>query len=231
MPEAALREQSRKSAKSVRILVADDHDVVRRGVRSLLDIHPGWKVCGEAGSGQDAIAKARELKPNVVVLDANLPDRSGIEVLSEIRQALPQTEVLILTMDPSPGLMRELLLGGARGYVFKSDLGSELVAAVQALSHHRQFFTSEVSQKIYRDYFRQRVDPRGAAGLTGRQRQVVRLLAEGKTNKEVAGALHISVKTAEKHRSNIMTRLKLKSFSELVRFAVREGMVSDGLHM
>lgn len=227
MVEAALREQGRKSGKNVRILVADDHDVVRRGVRSLLEIHPGWKVCGEAANGREAIAKARELKPDVVVLDANLPDRSGAEVLRESRQALPETEFLILTMDPSPTLMRELLLAGARGYVFKSDLGSDLVTAVEALSHHRQFFTSEVSQAIYRDYFRPRAGPRSSEVLTGRQQEVVRLLAEGKTNKEVAVALRISVKTAEKHRSNIMTRLKLKSFSELVRYAVREGMVSE----
>jgi DNA-binding NarL/FixJ family response regulator len=227
MQEAALRETRPKSGKNVRILVADDHDVVRRGVRSLLEIRPGWKVCAEAASGREAIAKTRQLKPDVVVLDANLPDCSGAEVLREIRQSLPETEVLILTMDQSPSLMRELLRAGARGYVFKSDVGSDLVTAVEALSHHRQFFTSEVSQTIYQDYFSGRADTGGSEGLTGRQQEVVRLLAEGKTNKEVASALRISVKTAEKHRSNIMTRLKLKSFSELVRYAVREGIISQ----
>jgi DNA-binding NarL/FixJ family response regulator len=225
MLQAALQSQGRKSVKNVRILVADDHDVVRRGVRSLLEIHPGWKVCGEAAKGREAIAKVRELKPDLVVLDANLPDCSGTEVLREIRQSLPSIEVLVLTMDQSPSLMRELLLAGARGYVFKSDLGSDLVAAVAALSNHRQFFTSEVSEAIYQDYFRSRTVLANSGGLTGRQRQVVRLLAEGKTNKEVAAALRISVKTAEKHRSNIMNRLKLSSFSELVRYAVREGIV------
>src|ERR1700752_4724122 len=189
MPEAALRETRSKPSKSVRILVADDHDVVRRGVRTLLEIRPGWKVCAEAANGREAIAKARQLKPDVVVLDATLPDCSGTEVLREIRQALPDTEVLILTMDQSPGLMRELLRAGARGYVFKSDVGSDLVTAVEALSQHRQFFTSEVSQTIYHDYFSGQAEAGGSEGLTGRQQEVVRLLAEGKTNKEVASAL------------------------------------------
>jgi DNA-binding NarL/FixJ family response regulator len=225
MPETEVRESRLKPTRSVRILVADDHDVVRRGVRTLLETRPGWKVCGEAANGREAIAKARQLKPDVVVLDATLPDCSGAEVLRDIRQSAPEAEVLILTMDQSPGLMRELLRAGARGYVFKSDLGSDLVTAVDALSNHRQFFTAEVSQTIYHDYFAGQAEAPSSEGLTPRQREVVRLLAEGKTNKEVAAALRISVKTAEKHRSNIMTRLKLKSFSELVRYAVREEII------
>ena len=225
MPESAAREVRSKAGRVVRILVADDHDVVRRGVRTLLETRPSWKVCGEAANGREAIAKARQLKPDVVVLDATLPDCSGAEVLRDIRQAVPEAEVLVLTMDQSPGLMRELLRAGARGYVFKSDVGADLVTAVDALSHHRQFFTAEVSQAIYHDYFSGQAETGTTEGLTPRQQEVVRLLAEGKTNKEVATALRISVKTAEKHRSNIMTRLKLKSFSELVRYAVREGII------
>ncbi len=211
----------------VRILVADDHDVVRVGVRTLLGERPGWEVCGEATSGQDALEKAKRLKPNVVVLDANMPGPPGAEVTQQIMNAVPGCEVVILTVDESPELMRNILQSGARGYVFKSDLSTDLVSAVEALSEHGSFFTSKVAQMMYQDYVKRKT--RGGEAdqrpLTGRQREVLRLLAEGKSNKEVASALGISVKTAETHRAKIMRNLGLASFSELVRYAVRSGMV------
>jgi DNA-binding NarL/FixJ family response regulator len=214
--------------KKVRILVADDHDVVRVGARALLERRPHWEVCGEAVTGQDAVEKAKRLRPDVLVLDANLPELPGLEATRRILRALPSTEVLVLTMDESPEVMRDLLQAGAHGYVFKSDLSVDLVSAVEALSHHQLFFTSKVAQMMYHEYVKRKVspeEPESRRPLTARQREVLRLLAQGKSNKEVASTLGISVKTAETHRATIMRNLLLGSFSELVRYAVRHGVI------
>lgn len=224
--EATLQARDIRGDK-LRILVADDHDVVRRGLRVLLEGQPGWEVCGEAVTGREALDRVRRLKPDVVVLDVNLPEMSGLEVAREIVRSLPQTEVLILTMDESPQMMRDLLRAGVRGYVFKSDVGGDLLHAVEALGKHQHFFTSKVAEMMYQDYVKSPSPAGSGENLTARQHEVIRLLALGKTNKEVASALGISVKTAEAHRKNIMSRLKLKAFSELVRYAVREGII-DG---
>ena len=214
--------------KRVRILIADDHDVIRLGVKTLLEQRPDWEVCGEAVTGHDAVEKAKRLKPDIVVLDANMPELPGADATREIMKALPGTEVVVLTVDESPELMRDLLQAGAHGYVFKSDLSADLVTAVQALSQHGQFFTSKVAQMMYQEYVGRKTSPQEAEPrrpLTGRQRQVLRLLAEGKSNKEVAATLGISVKTAETHRAKIMRNLQMGSFSELIRYAVRHGLV------
>jgi DNA-binding NarL/FixJ family response regulator len=215
--------------KTIRILIADDHDIVRQGLRSLLESHKAWTICGEAATGAETIEKSKRLKPDVVILDVNMPKANGAEVTREIRQALPDTEVLVLTMDESPQVMHDLLLAGARGYVFKSDVGKDITKAVEMLSRHEHFFTSQVADVMYRTYIasgdNQRAQVRSP--LTTRQKEVVRLLAEGKSNKEAAAALNISVKTVETHRHQIMRRLHMNSFSELVRYAVREGLVSQ----
>jgi DNA-binding NarL/FixJ family response regulator len=222
--EATLQARDSRADK-LRILVADDHDVVRRGLRALLEGQAGWEVCGEAATGREALDRLRRLKPDVMVLDLNLPELSGLDVAREVVRASPQTEVLILTMDESPQMMRDLLRAGVRGYVFKSDLGGDLLHAVEALARHQHFFTSKVAEMMYQDYVKSPVTTNSAENLTNRQHEVIRLLALGNTNKEVASALGISVKTAEAHRKNIMSRLKLKAFSELVRYAVREGII------
>lgn len=214
--------------KKVRILVADDHDVVRLGIRALLERRPEWEVCGEAVTGPDAVEKTKRLKPDVVVLDANMPELPGADVARQIQAAVPGCEVVILTVDESPELMRDLLQAGARSYVFKSDLSTDLASAVEASSQHGNFFTSKVAQMMYQDYVRRKPSASGGGTprpLTSRQREVVRLLAEGKSNKEVASILGISVKTAETHRAKIMRNLQLRSFSELVRYAVRCGLL------
>ncbi|MGH9328184.1 MAG: response regulator [Terriglobia bacterium] len=213
--------------KTVRILIVDDHDIVRRGVRALIQSQPAWQVCGEASTGCYAIEKAEHLKPDIVVLDANLPDISGTETTKEILKRLPGTEVLILTMDESPQLMRELLQAGARGYVFKSDLDHDLAEAITALTQHHPCFTSKVGQMMLDDFrdSQQRSSARTTAPLTERQSEVVRLLAEGNSNKEVASALGISIKTAETHRAAVMRKMGFRSFSELVRYAVSTGIV------
>ena len=215
--------------RQVRILVADDHSIVRRGVRALLETHAGWKVCGEAATGAEAVKQAKKLRPDVAVIDITMPDLNGFEATRQIRTVAPQTEVLVLTVHESEQALREVLDAGALGYVSKSDLDLNLSAAIESLLRHKPFFSSSVSEMMLKRYLKQDVPSKlpgtGPATLTPRQREIVRLLAEGKTNKEVALALGISVKTAETHRNNIMRKLQLRSFSHLVRYAVRHNLV------
>ncbi|PYX65398.1 MAG: DNA-binding response regulator [Acidobacteria bacterium] len=214
---------------NLRILLADDHEVVRHGVRGLLAGHPGWEVCGEATDGRDAVNKALELKPDVVVLDISMPNLNGLEATRLITQALPQTRILILTMHESEQLVREVLESGARGFLLKSDASHELVAAIEALQRHKTFFTSKVAELVLESTLRNKSRTAEEGGpreiLTPREREVVQMLAEGRSTKEVATALGLSVKTAETHRSNIMRKLNVHSISELVLFAVRNNIV------
>jgi len=214
---------------AVRILVADDHEIVRQGLRALLETQPGWQVAGEATNGREAVEKAKRLKPDLVVLDVSMPSLNGLEAARQIRKSLPDTEVLILTMHDSEQLIREVLEVGARGYVLKSDAGRELVTAVETVRKHKPYFTSRVNEIVLDGYLRSGSPedhnmPR-VVRLSAREREIVQLLAEGKSNKEVAVALHISVKTAETHRTNLMRKLDLHSISELVRYAIRNKIV------
>lgn len=213
----------------VRIIVADDHDIVRHGLRTLLETRQGWEVIGEASDGRQAVDMAKRLKPDVAVLDISMPELNGLEAARQILHDLPRTEVLILTMHRSEQVVRELLQAGARGYLLKNDAARELVAAVEALSQHQPFFSSEVSEIVLQGFRKPAADTDSSqtpsARLTARERQIAQLLAEGKSNKEVASALGISVKTAETHRTNIMNKLNLHSLSELVRYAVRNNMI------
>ena len=212
----------------MRILIADDHDVVRAGLRQLLLERKGWEICGEASTGRQAVALALETKPDVVVMDISMPELNGLEASRQIRKGLPKTEIVILSLHLSDQLAYEIIDAGIRGYVLKSDANRDLVSAVESLGMHRPFFTAKVSEMMM-DGLRgdkpreTRGDARGR--LTGRQREIVQLLAEGKTSKEVAVALNISVKTAETHRANIMRRLELHSVSELVRYAVKNQII------
>jgi DNA-binding NarL/FixJ family response regulator len=214
----------------LKILVADDHDVVRRGIRALLEDQPGWEVCAEATNGRQAVEKSRLLKPDVVVLDVTMPELNGLEAARQIRKLQPQPEVLVLTMHDSEQVAQEVIKTGARGYILKSDAGRDLVTAVQAVSRHKNFFTTRVSQMVSDSQLKgglQAVDADSIGSrLTAREREIVQLLAEGKANKEVAGLLNISVKTVETHRTNIMRKLDLHSVSELVRYAVRNNIVA-----
>lgn len=214
----------------MRILIADDHDVVRAGLRQLLLEKKGWEVCGEATTGRQAAAMAVELKPDVVVMDIAMPELNGLEAARQIRKALPKTEIVVLTLHLSDQLAYEIIEAGIRGYVLKSDCNRDLVNAVESLGMHRPFFTARVSEMMMdglrgdKSHVRENhADARSR--LTGRQREIVQLLAEGKTSKEVAVALNISVKTAETHRANIMRRLELHSVSELVRYAVKNQII------
>jgi DNA-binding NarL/FixJ family response regulator len=213
----------------LRILIADDHDLVRKGIRSLLEAQKGWEVIGEARDGRDAVEKAAKLKPDVIILDHGMPRLNGLEAVRRIMKVHPQAKVLIVTMHDSDELIREVLDAGARGYVTKSDTGQDLVVAVEALSRNKTYFTSKVDQMVL-DRFLQintgKVDMKPTRDrLTSRQREIVQLLAEGKTSKEVATILGLSTKTVETHRAQIMRRLDCHSVSELVRYAIRNNIV------
>jgi DNA-binding NarL/FixJ family response regulator len=213
----------------VRILVADDHEVVRGGLRTLLESQPGWEVCGEAGTGREALQKAKQLKPDVIVLDITMPDLNGLQATRQILRAVPKAEVLILSMHESEQVVREVLDAGARGYVMKSDAARDLVAAVDVLGRHKPFFSAKVSELILRDFLDRHGessthDPHSAA-LTPREREIIQLLSEGKSNKEVAANLGISSKTVQVHRTNLMRKLGLHSLTDLVHYAIRNNIV------
>ena len=212
-----------------RILVADDHEVVRKGLVSLLQAQPEWQVCGEAGDGREAVEKALQLKPDVVILDIGMPSLNGLEATRQILKANPQARVLILTLHDSDQVVREVLNAGARGFLLKSDAARDLVAAVEALRHDKTYFTSKVAAMVLEGYLKGGTPgaavTSGRNRLTPREREIVQLLAEGKSTKEVAVALGLSVKTAETHRSNIMRKLQLHSVSDLVLYAVRNNIV------
>ena len=213
-----------------RILIADDHDVARGGIRALLENHPGWQVCGEAKDGRETVELVAQTKPDLILLDIGMPNLNGLEATRQILAAAPDALILILTMHDTDQLVREVLRAGARGFLFKSDAGRDLITAVEALQQGRTFFTTRVSQLVLngfldRDQPREESPERNFELLTSREREVIQLLAEGKTSKEVAVALNLSVKTAETHRTNLMRKLDLHSVADLTRYAVRNGIV------
>ena len=211
--------------KNVRILLADDHEIVRHGLRRLLETQPGWKICGEAGSGREALGKTLQMKPDVVILDHSMPELSGAEAARQILKALPQTEIVILTMHNSEQLLREVLEAGVHGYVLKSDAMCDMVSAVRSLLEHKRYLSPGASGVAVEGFLHPSAEPESGR-LTSREREIVQLLTQGKSNKEVASALDISVKTVEAHRANIMHKLNLPSFADLVHYAIRTGIVA-----
>ena len=215
--------------KPLKILIADDHELIRDGLKARLEKHEGWKVCGEAVNGRQAVEMARALKPDVAVLDISMPELNGIEATRQIRKACPKTEVLILTMQESEGVVRDVLAAGARGFVLKTDTSRLLIAAVEALAQRKPFFTGKVSEMVLGGFLDPDRAARGngdeASRLSPREREIAQILAEAKTNKEVAVKLGVSVKTIDAHRANIMRKLNLHSVAELVRYAIREKLI------
>ena len=211
----------------VRILIADDHEVVRRGIAAQIAQHPEWEVVAEATNGRDAVELALQLKPDLTVLDLTMPELNGLAAASRIVAGFPEARILILTVHDSEQLVREVLAAGAQGYVLKSDAGRILMAALETLLEGGSFFTPKVGRMVVDGYLRNPSsrEELGASALSVREREIVQLLAEGKSNKEVATVLGISVKTAETHRSNIMRKGGFGSLAELVRYAIRNRII------
>lgn len=208
----------------LRILLADDHDIVRRGLKDLLEQHVGWQVCAEAANGREAVELALQHQPHVAVIDLSMPELNGLEATRRIRQSLPDTEVLIFTMHESEELIREVLGAGARGYLLKSDAVRQLIPAVESLSQKKPYFAGRVSEVVLDGFLKGgqvALEGPTAERLTSREREVVQLLAEGKSNKQIARLLDLSVKTVETHRTAAMRKLELNSLPDLVRYAVR----------
>jgi DNA-binding NarL/FixJ family response regulator len=216
--------------KRLRILVADDHALVRRGVLGVLRSRRGWRVVGEAANGREAVEKTIKLKPDVAILDISMPELDGVEVVRQIREAVPHTKVLVLTMHESDQIVRRALDAGACGYLLKSDLTECVVKAVKAVSEGKRFLTPKVSEIVLEGFLkpkgqRQQGEATGA-GTTPRELEIIRLLAEGKSNKEVAAQLEIAVRTVETHRAKIMLKLGLHSLAELIHYAMRHRVIS-----
>jgi DNA-binding NarL/FixJ family response regulator len=214
----------------LRILIADDHDLIRRGVRALLTARSGWQVVGEACNGADAVQKAISLKPNVAILDFSMPELNGPGAAAQITEKVPETGVVVLTMHDSEQVMREVLQSGARGLVLKSDADRDLLDAVEAVARKRHFFTTRLSELVLGGYLagpaaKDKVKSK-VAQLTERECEVVRLLADGMSSKEAATRLQISIRTVESHRINISRKLGFNSIAKLVHYAIRHGIVA-----
>jgi DNA-binding NarL/FixJ family response regulator len=212
----------------VRILLADDHDVVRRGLRMLLQEHAGWEICGEAMTGREAVDLAREMQPDVAIIDLMMPDLNGLGVTSQIRKASERTQVLIFTMHHNETLIHGVLEAGARGYLLKTDAEQHVVTAVETLLRGQPYFSAQVSETVLEGFLRSgrhaAADSAVVPRLTPREREIIQLLAEGHRNKKIAQMLGISIKTVETHRTALMRKIGVKSIVELVRYAVRNNL-------
>lgn len=210
-----------------RILVVDDHPLVRKGVRTVLESSPWLEITGEASDGEEALAMVKKFHPQLAIVDLTMPKMDGLVLTEKIREETPETDVLILTMHYDDELARDALRCGARGYVVKTDADQELIAAVERIRQHGTFFTARLAESMRDVYVR---DPSEdpitlGTGLTPRETEIVRLVAEGKSNKEVADSLHVSIRTVESHRNHVMRKMKFSGLPELVRFAIRARLV------
>ncbi len=213
---------------ATRILLADDHALFRRGLCALLHTQPDWHVCGEAATGLEAIEKAKSLKPDIVILDISMPGLNGLQTAPQILREVPRVEILVLSMHYSDEIVNDVLRAGARGYLLKSDAEADLFSALQALRQHKPFLSSPVAEMVIENYSdRGRIEEQRMSyrGLTARERQIAQLLSEGKSNKEIAAAFAISIRTIETHRSNLMRKLNAHSLGELLRTALREKVI------
>jgi DNA-binding NarL/FixJ family response regulator len=220
----------RLKVSALRILVADDHDLVRRGVKTLLEMRPGWHVCGEARNGHEAVLKCQELKPHIAILDFNMPELNGLEAAKRILKLSPPVETLLMSVDHSNQLIRDLLNAGVRGYILKSDSDRDLVSAVEALENHRPFFAICATELMLNAKRGNNEFSAGAGNweepLTSRELELLQLIAEGKNSREAASVLGISTKTADTHRANLMRKLQIHSVTDLVRYALRNHIVA-----
>jgi DNA-binding NarL/FixJ family response regulator len=213
----------------LRILIADDHDVMREGTRAVIERQPGWEVCGTAATGREAVAHTLRLVPDIVIMDMSMPDLNGLDAAVQIKRRLPLTEILMFTAHETDDLIREVFEIGVKSFILKSEAHHFLVDAIESLSRHKPFFTSSVSEILFSNILNRAEGNRDVnepgRRVSPREREVVQLLAEGKSNKEVAEALGVSVRTAETHRASILRKLNLDSMASLVRYAIRNKII------
>jgi DNA-binding NarL/FixJ family response regulator len=213
----------------LRILVADDHDVMRQGTRSVIERKPGWEVCGVAATGREAVERAEELKPDIVIIDMTMPELNGLDAAIQIKRRAPKTEILMFTAHENDALIRDAFEAGVKSFILKSEAHHFLVQAIESLAQHKPFFTTKVSEILFSKIMNRAEGNRDTSEpgqrLSAREREIVQLIAEGKSNKEVADALGISVRTAETHRASILRKLNLDSVAGLVRYAIRNKLV------
>lgn len=213
----------------IKVLIADDHQTMRRGLRAVVESLPGWSVCGEATNGREAVELTAKLRPAIVVMDVTMPELNGIEALRQIKKAQPEVEVLMFTAHEDEKLVRQVFETGALSYLLKTASREEIDRALRALSQHKPYFTTEVGEILFARLLQGKkaaTDDDGEGRLTAREREIVQILAEGSSNKELADKLGISVKTVETHRAAIMRKLKLTAFSDLVRYAIRNHIIT-----
>ncbi len=209
--------------KKTRILLADDHAVVRQGFKMILSAQTDMEIVGEAGNGREAVELAESLKPDIVVMDVAMPELNGIEATRRLSASTPHTRVVALSMHKDNVYVREILRAGARGYLLKDSVAADVVAAIRAVARGESYLSPAVSNAVLDDYRKHVTNPIDL--LSSREREVLQMLAEGKTNKEIAGVLNLSVYTVDAHRGRIMEKLNVHSINELVRFAVRNGLI------
>lgn len=216
--------------RKMRILIADDHEIVRDGLRVMVDREQGWEVCGVAENGREAVDLAQKLKPDAIILSLKMPKLDGLEAVKQIKRAIPETEILMLSANESEDLIEQVFESGAKAYVRKEDAGRLLVPALKSLQNHKPFLTDEVSALLFSRILTsgpgKRNIPSANEKLTPREREIVRLLAEGKSNKEIASALGISIRTGETHRASVMRKLRLNALADVVRYAIRNGLAA-----
>jgi DNA-binding NarL/FixJ family response regulator len=219
-----------KEVKKLRILLADDHALLRGGARRLLQRRRGWRVVGEAATGKEAVEQAKKLKPDIAIVDISMPELDGVQATRQIREAVPNTKVVVLTMHESDELVKNALAAGAQGYVLKSDLTESLIKAIEDVAASKRSLAPKVTEIVLEGFLKTRAQrqevERMNARLTAREFEILRLLAEGKVNKEIAGQLGIAVRTAEAHRANIMQKLGFHSLADLIHYALRHGIIS-----
>ena len=216
--------------KSYRVLVADDHAVVRSGLKQLLEEQPGVEVCCEATTGVEAVENVKKTKPDMILLDLTMPDMNGLDAARQIREISPNTDILVLSMHYTEEIAREVLRSGARGYMLKSDANTELVTAINRVRRGEQYFTGCLASTMAESFAQTKAegsDDSVIAGtsLTPREAEIIQLLAQGKSNKEAAAVLGVSTRTVESHRNHIMHKMEFESFSDMVRFAIRKNLV------
>lgn len=215
--------------RSLRVLIADDHGALVEGVRTIIEQQPGWEVCGTAATGREAVELARKLKPDIVVLDLRMPELNGLDATRQIKRFVERAEILIFTAHDDEQMIHEAFAAGARSFILKSEPLARLVEAIESLSRHKPFFSEKVSEVLFANIGRPILEhgtcEHSSNPLTAREREIVQMLAEGKSNKEVATILGISVRTAEAHRASLMHKLGIDSISGLVRYAIRNGII------